>query len=107
MTGPDSPDTDPAPSDETSPLIDQRKGSDRRQRQRRSKQVPVKEDRRAVPDRRKGPRRTRSINQYDMSEDELEFVNAVGRFKEKTGKRFPTAKDILAILRDLGYEKRP
>ena len=106
MTRPDSPDSEPSPSDETPPLLDQRRGRDRRKQERRSTKVPVPEDRRTIADRRKGPRRTRSINQYDMSEDELEFVNAVGRFKEKTGKRFPTAKDILAILHDLGYEKR-
>lgn len=62
-------------------------------------------DRRQV-DRRKASRPARNINQYDMSPDVLEFVNAVNRFRESSGNRFPSAGDILQILKDLGYEKR-
>ncbi len=70
----------------------------------------TRSDRRAPSDRRQGDRRkaraTRNINQYDMSPDVLEFVNAVNRFRESSGNRFPSAGDILQILKDLGYEKR-
>jgi hypothetical protein len=88
------------------PLLDQRQDGDRRKRQRRTRNVPVEAERRTGADRRQGPRRQRNINQYDLSADELEFINAVNRFKDKTGKRFPSAKDLLLILRGLGYEKR-
>jgi hypothetical protein len=91
---------------EAPPLLDQRRGTDRRKGERRQKDVPVAADRRTGKDRRKGPRRVRSINQYDLDQEELEFVNAVNRFRERAGKRFPTAKDLLQILRELGYEKR-
>lgn len=62
-------------------------------------------ERRSGQERRHGERR-RSINQYDMTADELEFVNAINRFREAASNRFPTARDILRILRELGYEKQ-
>lgn len=94
---------DPAPPPE--PAMDRRKPQDRRQTQRRAHNEPVAKDRRSGEERRHGQRRKRNINQYDMSPDELEFVNAVNRFRELSGNRFPSARDILNILRDLGYEK--
>ncbi len=87
------------------PEADRRSASDRRQGDRRKKQVPVEVDRRAA-DRRTGPRRKRSMNQYDMSEDVLEFINAISHFKEASGRSFPTWSEVFAILRGLGYEKR-
>ena len=86
--------------------MDRRSKSDRRQGDRRKRQEPVETERRSGQDRRQGERR-RSINQYDMTADELEFVNAINRFREAASNRFPTARDILRILRELGYEKRP
>jgi hypothetical protein len=103
MAAPPAPDPG---TPEDAPILDQRRGADRRRAERRQKQVPVPVERRSGKDRRQGPRRVRSINQYDLAEDELEFINAVNSFKERTGRRFPTAKDLLKILRDLGYEKR-
>jgi hypothetical protein len=96
---------EPAPG-EGPPLVERRDRSDRRQSDRRKRQMPVELDRRRGADRRRGDRRKRSINQYDLSEEEMEFVQAVARFREETGNRFPTARDILGILRALGYEKR-
>lgn len=101
--GPNDPDRPKAPP--SRPVMD-RRGPDRRKGERRKAEKPVDVERRSGEDRRKGDRRTRNINQYDLSEDELEFIQAVNRFREGTGNRFPTAKDILQILRDLGYEKR-
>ena len=67
----------------------------------------MESERRSGQDRRQGgDRRSRNINQYDMSPEEMEFVNAVNRFRELSGNRFPSARDILTIIRDLGYEKR-
>ncbi|MDF1701543.1 MAG: hypothetical protein P1V36_10350 [Planctomycetota bacterium] len=57
-------------------------------------------------DRRQGPRRKRSMNQYDLEADTLEFINAINRFKDRSGRPFPTWSEVLGILRELGYEKR-
>ena len=100
----DTPKSDPAASPE--PSMDRRSRTERRQQQRRTRKEDVAEERRSGSDRRQGERRKRNINQYDMSPDELEFVNAVNRFRELSGNRFPSARDILSILRDLGYEKQ-
>ena len=90
------------------PDMDRRARNDRRQGDRRKRQVPVEVDRRSGGDRRSGAdRRARQgPNTYDLEADELEFVNAIQRFKERTGKSFPTWSDVLSILRELGYEKR-
>ena len=45
-------------------------------------------------------------NAYEMTADELEFANALARHRERSQNRFPTAREILRILRDLGYERR-
>ncbi len=88
------------------PEADRRSTVDRRQGERRTTQVPVDTERRTTPERRAGPRRKRSMNQYDMSEDVLEFINAIRRFKDVSGRSFPTWSEVLGILRDLGYEKQ-
>ena len=107
----------PKPPDDD-PLMDRRTKQDRRsgedRRAGRGDADPgsaADADRRSDADRRQGDRRkasrpARNINQYDMSPDVLEFVNAVNRFRESSGNRFPSAGDILQILKDLGYEKR-
>jgi hypothetical protein len=103
---PDAP-PDAAPSPEGGPpLIDRRDRRDRRRAERRVEAARVDRDRRSGADRRRTDRRKRSINEYEMTPEEMEFVNAVNRFREQSGNRFPTARDILRILADLGYEKR-
>lgn len=37
------------------------------------------------------------------TDDELEFMNAMQRFKVQTGKSFPSHGEVLAVLRTLGY----
>lgn len=59
-------------------------------------------DRRLQSDRRDQGKRG---GEYDLDDDTLEFIAAVNRFKEATGKTFPTWSDLLGIVRDLGYEK--
>lgn len=41
---------------------------------------------------------------YD--EDDLEFMNAVDEYKREKGRRFPTIKEHLMILKSLGYSKK-
>jgi hypothetical protein len=40
-----------------------------------------------------------------LSSDELEFVQAIERYKASTGNMFPAWTEILQILKDLGYRK--
>jgi hypothetical protein len=87
--------------------MDERAARDRRKQERRTKHEPVARDRRTGAERRSGTsRRKRSMNQYDMGDDVLEFVNAINHFKQRAGKAFPTWSEVLGILRELGYEKR-
>ncbi len=51
------------------------------------------------------PRPARNINDYPLSTDEVEFINAVNDYKSKFDRPFPTWSEILHILRTLGYER--
>ena len=79
---------------------------ERRKAQRRTATDPVDVDRRTGTDRRKATRRKRSMNQYDLEADTLEFINAINAFKARVGRPFPTWSEVLTILRELGYEKQ-
>ncbi len=48
----------------------------------------------------------RRINEYPLSPEELEFINAVNAYKQRHGRPFPTWSEVLHIVRALGYEKR-
>lgn len=37
--------------------------------------------------------------------DELEFMNAMQAYKQRSGRNFPTWSEVLTVLRGLGYEK--
>ena len=97
----------PAPDPSEARSGSERRQSDRRQGDRRRRQEPVAVDRRSGDDRRVGQRRApRNINAYELGGDELEFIQAIGAHKERTGRAFPTWSEVLGILRSLGYEKR-
>jgi hypothetical protein len=85
--------------------MDRRSSTDRRSGDRRQEKREVEVDRRETPERRKAVRRKRSMNQYDLEADTLEFINAINAFKAQVGRPFPTWSEVLKILRDLGYEK--
>ena len=46
-----------------------------------------------------------ATSERNYSQDEVEFMNALYEFKRASGRLFPTCSEILAILRELGYEK--
>lgn len=108
---------DPAPSapratpGATTPPADRRTREDRRRGEdRRKVQVPVAVERRSGHDRRAGDRRTdpsKTVGGYDLDAETLEFIHAVARFKEQTGRPFPTWSEVLGILRGLGWRKAP
>lgn len=68
--------------------------------------------RRGDDDRRRSPdvpeeyrARQRSINEYPLSGDELEFINAINAYKQAYHKPFPTWSEVLHVLKWLGYRK--
>ncbi|MHC4820505.1 MAG: hypothetical protein ACYTDX_02145 [Planctomycetota bacterium] len=95
---------------------DRRDGSERRQGQ-----APIDGPDRRLAERRTGldrrmhkihyealtqhPRPARNINDYPLSTDEVEFINAVNDYKSKFDRPFPTWSEVLHILRTLGYER--
>ena len=60
-------------------------------------------ERRTKKERRRRIDPTTFEKQY--TEDELEFMNAMQRFKERSGKTFPTHGDIIRVAIELGYRR--
>lgn len=60
-------------------------------------------ERRSKPERRRRIDPTTFEKQY--TEDELEFMNAMQRFKELSGKTFPTYGEVLRVAIGLGYRR--
>jgi hypothetical protein len=46
-----------------------------------------------------------SIDAYDYSEDEVEFLRAVDRYRTKTGHLVLAVHEYLAVAKSLGYRK--
>jgi len=61
----------------------------------------VRPEQRACKERRKRIDPTTFDKHY--TEDELEFMNAMQRFKEQTGKAFPTYGEVIRVAVSLGY----
>ncbi len=59
--------------------------------------------RRAKKERRKRIDPTTFEKQY--TDDEMEFMNAMQRFKESSGKSFPTYREVLKVVAGLGYRR--
>lgn len=81
-------DTDPPPGVE-------RRDGDRRGKDRR------REPR--VPDRYRAG--ARHINEYPLTPEELEFINAMNAYKQRHDRPFPTWSEVLHVVRSLGYEQ--
>jgi hypothetical protein len=41
----------------------------------------------------------------DYTADELEFMQALERYKKSSGRKFPTCSEILEVVRSLGYQR--
>jgi hypothetical protein len=72
------------------------------------------ENRTVVVERRKLQRREkvtrrRQIDpttcERDYSDDEVEFMHALDRYKRANGRMFPTCSEVLEVIRGLGYAK--
>lgn len=95
---------------ETSELIVDRRGTNRRKTVRRDdtdSQPPQNEERRQTP-RRKVERR-RQIDpttcERDYSDDEIDFMRAMDDYKRRSGRQFPTWSEVLEVLRSMGYRR--
>jgi hypothetical protein len=90
-------------------FIDRRSGRDRRDKLGRGKpanqahpEAPRPQpEARVRKDRRKRIDPTTFEKQY--TGDELEFMNAMQRYKERTGKAFPTYGEVIKVAVSLGY----
>ncbi len=65
--------------------------------------APPARERREKKERRRRIDPTTFEKQY--TEEELEFMNAMQRFKELSGKAFPTYGDALKVAVELGYRR--
>jgi hypothetical protein len=61
-------------------------------------------ERRVRKERRKRIDPTTFEKQY--TEDEMEFMNAMQRFKERTGRPFPSYGEVIKVAVALGYRRR-
>lgn len=109
QTDPDAPEFDFAKFPADTLFHDRRGGRDRRGFPAETPSVlgdaapePPRE-RRARKERRRRIDPTTFEKQY--TDDELEFMNAMQRFKDQSGKSFPTYGDALRVAFSLGYRK--
>ena len=60
-----------------------------------------------ILERRKKVQRRRQIDpttcERDYSVQEVDFMNAMEKYKRKSGRMFPTCSEVLEVIRDLGY----
>ncbi|MHC4470224.1 MAG: hypothetical protein ACYS99_04605 [Planctomycetota bacterium] len=111
-------------ADSNAPVSDPQKEEDRKEERRAVSDRRGGGERRAGYDRRAGKERRRSegrrasdhdisehrkverrINEYPMTDEELEFIKAVNDYKQRYNKPFPTWSEILHILKSIGYSK--
>ncbi len=78
--------------------------------ERRKKDQPVAVEHRQLERRAKVNRR-RQIDpttcERDYTFEEIEFMGALDDYKRRSGRMFPTCSEVLEVVRNLGYEKRP
>lgn len=89
-------------------VVDRRRSDRRSGEDRRKRQEPVAVERRSGQDRRKGERR-RLIDpttcERDYTPEEIEFMNAMDRYRREANRPFPTWSEVLEVLKCLGYRK--
>lgn len=85
---------------------ERRTGRERRDRDAAGEPKPT-----VVPagERRQRKERRRRVDpttfEKQYTDDEIEFMNAVQRFKVQTGRPFPSHREVLRIADSLGYRK--
>ena len=88
---------------------DRRGGADRRRPPRPAEADPTSPAAQEGTERRRKKERRRRIDpttfEKQYTDDEMEFMNAMQRFKELSGKTFPTHGDVLKVAVALGYRR--
>jgi hypothetical protein len=107
QTNPPSKEFDYSSYPHDSLFYDRREGRDRRHRGDAATNGAARPTRPAPAERREKKERRRRIDpttfEKQYSDDELEFMNAMQRFKERSGKSFPTHAEVLKVAIALGY----
>ena len=82
--------------------------TDRRNTDRRKRNIPVALERRKS-DRRNLVERRRQVDpttcERDYNDEEIEFMKAMDQYKRDNRRPFPTWSEVLEVLRALGYRK--
>jgi hypothetical protein len=88
---------------------ERRTGTERRREPTEADSAASRSNSGAGGERRIRRERRRRIDpttfEKQYSEDEMEFMNAMQRFKELSGKSFPTYGDVLKVAIGLGYRR--
>ncbi len=88
---------------------DRREGCDRREDAAKANDASPEIIAKPAPERREKKERRRRIDpttfEKQYTDDELEFMNAMQRFKVQTCKAFPSHGDVLQVAFSLGYRK--
>ncbi len=76
--------------------------------ERRNQTSAVAVDRRKLQRREKVSRR-RQIDpttcEREYTDEEIEFMHALDRYKRASGRMFPTCSEVLEVIRGLGYQR--
>lgn len=93
-------------------LGERRSGRDRRKGTEPPPGVERRDGDRRGKDRRREPKvpdryraGARHINEYPLTPEELEFINAMNAYKQRHDRPFPTWSEVLHVVRSLGYDK--
>jgi len=109
QTNPSSPEFDLSAFPYGTLFHDRRSGRERREAGTPEAGPPAKSNPPATTERRAKKDRRRRIDpttfEKQYSADEMEFMNAMQRFKEQTGKSFPTHSEVLGVAAALGYRR--
>jgi hypothetical protein len=88
---------------------DRRGGRNRRGPRLVQESVQAEGSARLIPERRQRKERRRRIDpttfEKQYTEEEMEFMNAMQRYKVQSGISFPTHDEVLRIAFELGYRK--
>ena len=88
--------------------IDRRLRKERRIGGQQKKTAAASSERQNGTERRKVERR-RQIDpttcERDYTDAEIEFMQAMDKYKRSSGRSFPTWSEVLEVLRDLGYRR--
>jgi hypothetical protein len=90
-------------------VVTDRRGLERRNQDRRQRNVPVALDRRTGQERRQQGERRRQVDpttcERDYSDEEIVFMKAMDQYKRDNRRPFPTWSEVLEVLYALGYRK--